>query len=101
MSDGLRQEDVSRLRQDFPMLAVDGGGHPLIYLDNAASTQKPQAVIDRMLRFYTHEYAKNEEEHRLSRQATGAIEDARAKAAEFLNASMSVVRTLGAKCGAD
>src|ERR1700709_1167505 len=78
--------DARKLRGDFPMLEARVNGRPLVYLDNAATTQKPQAVIDRLCRFYCEEYAKNQEEHALSRQASANIELTRKKAAALLGA---------------
>ena len=49
--------DVARIREDFPILAMQVYGKPLVYLDNAASAQKPKAVIDRLVYAYEHEYA--------------------------------------------
>lgn len=79
--------DVSKVRNDFPILHQQVHGKPLVYLDNAATTQKPRAVIDRIVRFYETE---NSNIHRgvyaLSQRATGAYEDAREKVVRFLNA---------------
>ncbi|HEY2930396.1 MAG TPA: cysteine desulfurase [Acidobacteriota bacterium] len=79
--------DVARVRADFPILKQTVHGKPLVYLDNAATTQKPQQVIDAMVRFYS-EYNSNVHRgvHTLSQRATDAYEQARAKAREFLNA---------------
>jgi len=49
--------DVEALREEFPVLATRPYGKPLVYFDNAATTQKPRAVLDRLARFYAHEYA--------------------------------------------
>src|SRR6202049_1986615 len=79
--------DVFRVREDFPILAMQVYGKPLIYLDNAASAQKPKAVLDRIQRAYTTEYANvHRGLHYLANAATEAYEDARAKVAAFLNA---------------
>jgi len=79
--------DVSRLRQDFPALAMQVYGKPLVYLDNAASAQKPNAVLDRMTEAYKSEYANvHRGLHYLANAATEAYEGARAKVATFLNA---------------
>jgi cysteine desulfurase/selenocysteine lyase len=79
--------DVSRVRRDFPILAMQVHGKPLIYLDNAASAQKPKAVLDRMARAYTCEYANV---HRglyfLANAATEAYEGAREKVRAFIGA---------------
>jgi cysteine desulfurase / selenocysteine lyase len=79
--------DVSRLREDFPILAMQVYGKPLIYLDNAASAQKPKAVLDRMQHAYTAEYANvHRGLHYLANAATEAYEGAREKVRGFLNA---------------
>jgi cysteine desulfurase/selenocysteine lyase len=79
--------DVARLRQDFPALAMQVYGKPLVYLDNAASAQKPNAVLDRMTQAYKTEYANvHRGLHYLANAATEAYEGARAKVATFLNA---------------
>jgi cysteine desulfurase / selenocysteine lyase len=80
--------DVTRIREDFPILAQPVYGKPLIYLDNAASAQKPQAVLDRLHRAYTSEYANvHRGLHYLANAATEAYEDAREKVRAFLNAA--------------
>jgi cysteine desulfurase/selenocysteine lyase len=80
--------DVGRIREDFPILAMQVYGKPLIYLDNAASAQKPRAVLDRLERAYTAEYANvHRGLHYLANAATEAYEDARVKVAGFLNAT--------------
>jgi cysteine desulfurase/selenocysteine lyase len=80
--------DVARLREDFPILAMQVYGRPLVYLDNAASAQKPQAVLDRLHRAYTAEYANvHRGLHYLANAATEAYEDAREKVRSFLNAA--------------
>src|SRR5712672_4047532 len=80
--------DVARVREDFPILAMKVYGKPLIYLDNAASAQKPKAVLDRLDRAYTREYANvHRGLHYLANAATEAYEDAREKVRAFLNAS--------------
>jgi cysteine desulfurase/selenocysteine lyase len=79
--------DVGRIREDFPILAMQVYGKPLIYLDNAASAQKPRAVLDRLEHAYTAEYANvHRGLHYLANAATEAYEDARGKVAGFLNA---------------
>ncbi len=79
--------DVNRLREDFPALATQVYGKPLVYLDNAASAQKPKAVLDRMMQAYTSEYANvHRGLHYLANAATDAYEGARAKVAQFVNA---------------
>ena len=80
--------DVQKIREDFPILRQRVHGKPLVYLDNAATAQKPQAVIEAIERYYR---AENSNIHRgvhyLSEQATQAYEAARAKARGFLNAA--------------
>src|SRR6201992_2578595 len=79
--------DVARLREDFPALAMKVYGKPLVYLDNAASAQKPNAVLDRMTEAYKSEYANvHRGLHYLANAATEAYEGARVKVANFLNA---------------
>src|ERR1700732_512358 len=79
--------DVARVREDFPILALRVHGKPLIYLDNAASAQKPKAVLDRIQRAYTSEYANvHRGLHYLANVATEAYEGAREKVRAFLNA---------------
>src|SRR5688572_4430201 len=80
--------DVQRVRQDFPILKQRVHGKPLVYLDNAATTQKPQAVIDAMVRTYAEENANiHRGVHLLSERATKGYEDARVKVQKFLGAS--------------
>jgi cysteine desulfurase / selenocysteine lyase len=80
--------DVARIREDFPILAQAVYGKPLIYFDNAASAQKPKAVLDRLNRAYTTEYANvHRGLHYLANAATEAYEDAREKVRAFLNAA--------------
>ena len=79
--------DVHRIRADFPALAMEIYGKPLVYLDNAASAQKPQEVLDRMAHSYTREYANvHRGLHYLANAATEAYENAREKVAAFINA---------------
>jgi cysteine desulfurase/selenocysteine lyase len=80
--------DVARIREDFPILAMQVYGKPLVYLDNAASAQKPSAVLERLDQAYTSEYANvHRGLHFLANAATEAYENARAKVRAFLNAS--------------
>src|SRR5499433_3945097 len=80
--------DVDRVREDFPILTMKVYGKPLIYLDNAASAQKPKAVLDRIQRAYACEYANvHRGLHYLANAATEAYEDAREKVRAFLNAA--------------
>ena len=80
--------DVAAIRKDFPILAQKVYGKPLIYLDNAASAQKPQAVLDRIAHAYTAEYANvHRGLHYLANAATEAYENAREKVRAFVNAA--------------
>ncbi|WP_317987286.1 cysteine desulfurase [Stigmatella hybrida] len=82
--------DVARVRADFPILLQEVRGRPLVYLDSAASAQKPQAVIDALVRFYTHDNANvHRGVHLLSERATEAFEEAREKVRRFLKARES------------
>jgi cysteine desulfurase/selenocysteine lyase len=79
--------DVGRIRADFPILRRKVRGRPLVYLDNAATTQKPQAVVDAVSRYYTEINANvHRGVHELSELATDAYEGAREKVRRFLNA---------------
>jgi cysteine desulfurase/selenocysteine lyase len=79
--------DVDRIRNDFPILKREVYGKPLVYLDNAASAQKPKAVIDAMMKSMTEEYANvHRGLHYLSNAATQAFEDARESVRRFINA---------------
>ena len=80
--------DVWRIREDFPILRRKVHGKPLVYLDNAATSQKPDAVIKALTRYYTLENSNvHRGVHALSEQATRDYEDARTKAKRFLNAA--------------
>ncbi|MFZ3221401.1 MAG: cysteine desulfurase [Rhodoferax sp.] len=79
--------DVQRIRADFPILQRSVAGKPLVYLDNAASSQMPQAVIDRLVHYQTHEHANiHRAVHTLSERATVAYEGARRTLQHVLNA---------------
>ena len=79
--------DANRIREDFPALALEVYGKPLVYLDNAASAQKPRAVLDRLEHAYTAEYSNvHRGLHYLANAATEAYEGAREKVCAFLNA---------------
>src|SRR5262245_53591373 len=79
--------DVEQIRKDFPILSMQVYGKPLVYLDNAASAQKPKAVLDRLHQAYTSEYANvHRGLHYLANAATEAYEGAREKVRAFLNA---------------
>jgi cysteine desulfurase/selenocysteine lyase len=80
--------DVRKIREDFPILKQKVHGRPLVYLDNAATSQKPQTVLDALLRFYLQDCANiHRGVYLLSERATEAYEDARAKLQKFLNAA--------------
>src|SRR5271166_2485211 len=82
--------DVGRVREDFPILGMQVYGKPLVYLDNAASAQKPKAVLDRLTQAYMSEYSNvHRGLHYLANAATEGYEGAREKVAAFLNAGRS------------
>jgi cysteine desulfurase/selenocysteine lyase len=91
--------DVEKVRADFPILAERPYGKPLVYLDNAASAQKPRAMIDRMVHVFEHEYSNvHRGLHYLANAATDAFEGAREKMRAFLNAGSTeeIIFTRGA-----
>jgi cysteine desulfurase/selenocysteine lyase len=91
--------DVDKFRADFPILAERPYGKPLAYLDNAASAQKPRAVIERLTHFYEHEYANvHRGLHYLANAATEGYEGARETLRRFLNAGSTeeIIFTRGA-----
>jgi cysteine desulfurase/selenocysteine lyase len=80
--------DIARIREDFPILSMQVYGKPLVYLDNAASAQKPKAVLERVQHAYTGEYANvHRGLHFLANAATEAYEGAREKVRAFVNAA--------------
>jgi len=80
--------DVGKVRRDFPILQERVNGRPLVWFDNAATTQKPQAVIDRLAYFYAHENSNiHRAAHALAARATDAYEQARETCRAFLNAA--------------
>jgi cysteine desulfurase/selenocysteine lyase len=80
--------DLAKIREDFPILQRQVNGAPLVYLDNAATTQKPRAVIDALARYYEHDNANvHRGVHLLSQLATQEYEEARAKVQRFVNAA--------------
>ncbi len=80
--------DIERLREDFPILSQQVRGKPLVYLDNAATSQKPRSVIEAVTRFYTAENANiHRGVHYLSERATVAYDGVRERVARFLNAA--------------
>ena len=79
--------DVNSIRRDFPILAERVNGRPLVWFDNAATTHKPQAVIDRLAWFYAHENSNiHRAAHELAARATDAYEKARERVRDFLHA---------------
>jgi len=79
--------DVNKIRKDFPVLSEQVHGKPLVYLDNAATTQKPRQVIETINDYYTHYNANvHRAIHQLGEKATAAYEDARRNIARFINA---------------
>ncbi len=83
-----RPFDVRRIREDFPILKQKMHGKPLVYLDNAATSQKPQVVIDAMLRYYLQDCSNiHRGVYLLSERSTQAYEDARVKMQKFINAA--------------
>lgn len=94
-----RKFDVAEIRADFPILSREVYGKPLVYLDNAASAQKPNFVINAVRNCYENEYANvHRGLHYLSNETTQKFEDAREKTRAFLNASSSdeIIFTSGA-----
>lgn len=84
--------DIDKIRSDFPILEQQVHGKPLVYLDNAASAQKPRAVIDRITKMYSEEYSNvHRGVHLLSARSTQAYEDARETARAFINAASGEV----------
>ncbi|MCK5530139.1 MAG: aminotransferase class V-fold PLP-dependent enzyme, partial [Halopseudomonas aestusnigri] len=79
--------DAERVRADFPILNQEVNGHPLVYLDNAATTQKPRAVIQALVDYYEQDNSNvHRGAHALADRATQKFEAARAKVAAFINA---------------
>lgn len=86
----MNQQQHDRLRSQFPALEQEVNGHPLVYLDNAATTQKPQTVLDAINHYYRADNANvHRAAHALSGRATRAFEDARETVARFINAPRS------------
>ena len=80
--------DWAAIREDFPILDQQVNGHPLVYFDNAASSQRPRQVIDAVARYYRNDHANvHRGVHELSNRATNAYEEARRRTAQFFNAS--------------
>lgn len=88
MSKPLTKLEVEKIRADFPILHQQVNGHPLVYLDNAATTQKPQSVIDALVYYYSHDNSNvHRGAHTLSDRATARFEAARKSVANFINAA--------------
>ena len=82
--------DIEKVRADFPILQIEVHGHPLVYLDNAATSQKPKSVIDALVHYYEHDNANiHRGVHFLSERATEEFESARKAAQRFLHAARS------------
>lgn len=85
---GNRYFDVNKVRSDFPILSETVNGKPLVWFDNAATTQKPKCVIDRLAYFYEHENSNvHRSSHTLAERTTDAYEGARKEISSFINAS--------------
>src|SRR5204863_5670009 len=83
----IKKIDEARVRADFPILDQKVHGQPLIYFDNAATTQKPRAVLERLRQYYEQDNANvHRGIHELSNRATAAFQAARTRAATFINA---------------
>jgi cysteine desulfurase/selenocysteine lyase len=82
--------DINKIRADFPILKREVNGHPLVYFDNAATSQKPQQVIDKITEYYTFYNANiHRGVHALSQEATDLFEEAREKVRAFFNISLA------------
>jgi len=80
--------DIQQIREQFPVLHQQVNGHPLVYFDNAASSQKPKSVIDALVHYYSHDHANiHRGLHSLAERATTAYELTRKKAAHFIHAA--------------
>ena len=79
--------DVELIRSEFPILSRQVNGHPLVYLDNGATSQKPQSVISAISKYYTYENSNiHRGIHTLSQEATTAYEESRTTVQRFINA---------------
>ena len=95
----ISEEKIRSVRNDFPILSRTIYGKPLVYFDNAATTQKPNVVIDAISNYYRNDNANvHRGVHYLSQQATGAFENVRKKVSTFVNAGSSdeIIFTRGA-----
>lgn len=98
----MKKFNVNDIRKDFPILSREVNGKPLVYLDNGASSQKPQIVIDTISRYYSNENANiHRGVHTLSQVATAAYEEGRKKIQKWINAELSeeVIFTKGTTDG--
>src|SRR5438105_10463923 len=85
-----KKVDFAKIRSDFPILDQKVHGQPLIYFDNAATTQKPRVVLEALRQYYEHDNANvHRGIHELSNRATAGFEAARERAAKFINARSS------------
>src|SRR5712691_11104714 len=94
----MKKIDPHKIRQDFPILSRKMNGKPLVYLDNAATTQKPEVVIEALSKFYRESNANiHRGVYALAEEATNLYEQTREKVAKFINApdSKSVIFTRG------
>ena len=83
--------DVHEVRKDFPILHQEVNGHPLVYLDNGATSQKPQSVIDAVRHYYEHDNANvHRGIHTLAERATAAFEKARSKVAHLVGTACAL-----------
>ncbi len=90
--ESIDQRPWEAIRKDFPILAQTVNGHPLIYFDNAATSQKPRLVIDTLAHFYEHDNSNvHRGLHELSNRATAAYEDARKRLAAYLGAEAETI----------
>lgn len=89
---------MNLIRLDFPVLRREVHGQRLVHLDSAATSQKPQIMIDRMVEIYGRKYVRAEEGHSLSREATKAFERVRTQVASLINAHspQEIIRCRGA-----
>src|SRR3989344_3930662 len=84
--------DIEKIRKDFPILKVKVHGKPLIYLDNAATSQKPRQVIDAMSHYYENYNANTHRGiHKLGEEATEAYEKSHEKVSDFINAGFEEI----------
>ena len=83
----MKSIDWAKLRADFPILNQEVNGKPLVYFDNAATSQKPRSVIDALVHYYERDNANvHRGIHELSNRSTNAFEAARVRTAKFINA---------------